>query len=228
MVPTNEERRKAAASLRKVSGAPEWATTACCIAEMIGEYDYPLWDSSKPLFDCLADLIEPEPINGETSDGYHTFNELYHHRALLFSVIVRNYPELCWKSKKHHTGDMYDGMFIVGINTPDGQASYHYDIEPYWDMFDCEELELAPEWDGHTPAQAIERIGKLARHEQKRICKIERTEQDEFGIYDYLSCGHIAMRQWPEKTQYCSKCGAKVVEQIVDLRVILSQLVRYR
>lgn len=103
-------------------------------------------------------------ISGETSDGYHTFNELYHHRAVLFSVIVNNYPELCWKSKKHHTGDMYDDMFIVGINTPDGQASYHYDISPYWDMFDCKELEFAPEWDGHTPAQAIERIGKLAVH----------------------------------------------------------------
>lgn len=24
---------------------------------------------------------------GEVSDGYHTFNELYHHRAILFSVI---------------------------------------------------------------------------------------------------------------------------------------------
>ena len=56
---------------------------------------------------------------------------------------------------------MYDGMFIVGIETPDGQATYHYDIEPYWDMFECKELEYAPEWDGHTPAQAIARIGKL-------------------------------------------------------------------
>ena len=100
-------------------------------------------------------------INGETSDGYHTFNELYHHRAVLFSVIVNSYQDLCWKSKKHHAGDMYDGMFIVGIDTPNGQATYHYDINPYWDMFNCKELEFAPEWDGHTPTQAIERIGSL-------------------------------------------------------------------
>ena len=59
-MPTNDERREVAARLRKVSGAPEWATTACCIAELIGEYDYPLWDNSKPLFDRLAELIEPE------------------------------------------------------------------------------------------------------------------------------------------------------------------------
>ncbi len=100
-------------------------------------------------------------IDGNTSDGYHTFNELYHHRAILFSVIVKAFSDKAWKSLRHHDGTMYDGMFIVGIDTPDGQATYHYDIDPYWDMFECRELERAPEWDGHTPAQAIERIGKL-------------------------------------------------------------------
>lgn len=58
---SNDERHKAAISLRNVSGAPEWATTACCIAECLGEYDYTLWDDSKPLFNRLADLIYPEP-----------------------------------------------------------------------------------------------------------------------------------------------------------------------
>ena len=60
-MPSNDERRQVAARLRSVSGAPEWATTACCIAECLGEHDYPLWDDSKPLFNRLADLIEPEP-----------------------------------------------------------------------------------------------------------------------------------------------------------------------
>lgn len=100
-------------------------------------------------------------IDGNTSDGYHTFNELYDHRAKLFSVIVRNYPDLCWKSKLHHDGTMFDGMFIVGINTPQGQASYHYDIDQHWDMFNCREMERAPEWDGHTPSEAIDRIAAL-------------------------------------------------------------------
>lgn len=100
-------------------------------------------------------------IDGNTSDGYHTFNELYHHRAVLFSVICSVYKYRCWKSKQHHDGTMYDGMFIVGIDTPKGQATYHYDIDPYWDMFDVRELDKAPEWDGHTPDQAIERIGSL-------------------------------------------------------------------
>ena len=97
----------------------------------------------------------------ETSDGYHTFNELYHHRAVLFSVVVAANSGNAWKSRLHHDGTMYDGMFIVGVDTPQGQATYHYDVEPYWDMFWCRELERAPEWDGHTSDEAIERIGSL-------------------------------------------------------------------
>lgn len=99
---------------------------------------------------------------GEISDGYHTFNELYHHRAILFSVICNSMSDKAWKSKLHDTGDMYDGMFIVGIETPEGQATYHYDIEPYWDLFKVKELEKAPKYDGHTPQEAIDRISKLS------------------------------------------------------------------
>lgn len=103
---------------------------------------------------------------GEVSDGYHTFNELYHHRTILFATLVNNpiLRELAWKSKQHNDPNepMYDGMFIVGIETPQGQATYHYDVDPYWDMFQCKELERAPEFDGHTPAQAIERIKSLS------------------------------------------------------------------
>lgn len=100
---------------------------------------------------------------GEISDGYHSFNELYDHRAKLFSVICNSNKELAWKSKLHDTGDMYDGMFIVGIDTPNGQATYHYDIELYWDMFDVKELKKAPKWDGHTSSEAIERILSLSK-----------------------------------------------------------------
>lgn len=135
------------------------------------------------LNDAIALLKAQEPITGETSDGYHTFNELYHHRAVLFSVIVANYPDRAWKSQKHHDGTMYDNMFIVGIDTPDGQATYHYDVDPYWDMFKCRVLDNAPEWDGHTPAQAIERIGKLKAREPDEDWIIRKRLRDEIKYY---------------------------------------------
>lgn len=116
--------------------------------------------------DCGKIILRSAPFSqGEVSDGYHTFDELYHHRAILFSVICNEHPDLAWKSKQHHEGGgpMYSGMFIAGIETPDGQATYHYDIDPYWDLFRVKELERAPMWDGHTPGQAIERIRSLPK-----------------------------------------------------------------
>lgn len=154
----------------------------CCMSEKVchspcpynGECEEGGYYYSKAIEDAIALLKAQESITGETSDGYHTFNELYHHRAVLFSVIVANYPDRAWKSKKHHDGTMYNGMFIVGIDTPDGQATYHYDVDPYWDMFECRVLDNAPEWDGHTPAQAIERIGKL-KAQEPRVMTLEEV-----------------------------------------------------
>jgi len=106
-------------------------------------------------------------IDGNTSDGYHTFNELYHHRAMLFKTICETYYQYAWKSMQHddpESNPMYDGMFIVGIETPEGQATYHYDVDPYWDLFNVREIARAPEWDGHTPEEALERIQSLTKY----------------------------------------------------------------
>ena len=159
---TDDERREVARRLRSLddSELQVYDMTYFAIQRAVGgEGDqYP---DGRELADRLADLIEPQPITGDTSDGYHTFDELYDHRAKLFSVIVRCFKDRAWKSKLHHDGTMYEGMFIVGVETPQGQATYHYDIDPYWDIFDCKELVRAPEWDGHTPEQAISRIASL-------------------------------------------------------------------
>ena len=98
-------------------------------------------------------------IDGNTSDGYHTFDELYYHRMMLFSVVCNNNSEIAWKSWLHHDGTMFDGMFIVGVDTPDGQYTYHYNAE-FWDCFKVKELEQAPEYDGHTPSD-IDRLLSL-------------------------------------------------------------------
>lgn len=127
--------------------------------EIVGKYFRKVVDDAP-----TVDAVEiPKTGIGDLSDGYHTFNELYHHRAVLFSVICNMHPLCSWKARKHSDGTMFDGMFIVGINTPDGPATYHFDIDPYWDMFNVPSTEYAPEWDGHTPDEAIRRIGLLGR-----------------------------------------------------------------
>ena len=87
---------------------------------------------------------------GKISDGYHTFDELYYHRMILFSVICNQNKDKAYKSKLHSDGTMYENYFIVGIKTLEGEYSYHYHIND-WDKFDLKELERAPEWDGHKP-----------------------------------------------------------------------------
>ena len=97
----------------------------------------------------------------DISDGFHNFGELYHHRAILFASLCNQHRDMAFKSKKHSDGTMFEGMFIVGLLLPEGQATYHYDLVPYWDLFDVPELDSAPVFDGHTPAMAIERINNF-------------------------------------------------------------------
>lgn len=206
---TNEERREVAENLRSMVDYDCRYNEQ--FYELLTETVMNDWDfhSFPDTAERLADLIDPAPTTGETSDGYHTFNELYHHRAVLFSVIVAAFPEKAWKAKKHRDGTMYDGMFIVGIETPDGQATYHYDISPYWDMFQCKEIEFAPEWDGHTPAQAIERIGKLADLIDRPKCR-KRIPDEIEGLVFCSNCGaEIGEYGVPN---YCHNCGAEVIE----------------
>lgn len=174
-------------------------------------FDFNVW-VPPARWQAIADELNAElgsEINGETSDGYHTFNELYHHRAVLFSVIVRDHREIAWKARKHHDGTMYDGMFIVGVDTPSGQATYHYDVEPYWDMFDCKELERAPEWDGHTSDDAIARIATLGSGE----CELREASWDNgqctWGVI-CSACGAKHEHTHGYGWNFCPTCGKAV------------------
>lgn len=103
-------------------------------------------------FPAVGAVEVPETGIGDLSDGYHTFNDLYHQRAVLFAALVKAYKDRAWKSWRHSDGELPFGKedyFIVGIDTPEGSYTYHYHGE-YWDVFDCVELPRGKEWDGHT------------------------------------------------------------------------------
>lgn len=209
---SNNERRNAARRLRDVANGIAWKGNSFCamLARLIRAKEA----TRRGVMHRLAELIEPKPVTGATSDGFHTFDELYRHRAVLFSFIVTCFPGASWKSRRHHDGTMYDGMFIVGIETPWGQATYHYGVDKCWDMFPCRELDRAPEWDGHTPDQAIERIERLAQ----RLTDARDGERAEimscWNVYDdmaYGSCDNgflCSVCGW----NFCPQCGRTVVK----------------
>jgi hypothetical protein len=99
-------------------------------------------------------------ITGETSDGFHTFNELYEHRTSLFAALtkfIQFWPYRVSRSRLHRDGTMFDGMFIVVVENLDTgkQASYHID-DKFWPLFNhVMTVSLAPVFDGHTPNDVL-------------------------------------------------------------------------
>ena len=102
-------------------------------------------------------------VTGETSDGYHTFNELYEFRkvynAVLFNEWVKQDKYDVHKSKKHNDGEecFGGGWFIVMAALPTGQISNHYELKD-WDLFNCEIKDRADKWDGHTDKDVLNRL----------------------------------------------------------------------
>lgn len=112
----------------------------------------------------------------EASDGYHTFGELYEHRVALYIAICKRvrsgdlvrrvdghgYENPVWRSRLHADGSSFDGWFILGIRKEPGkQITYHLPMERWSDTSFAETLEKAPEWDGHTPDDVLQRLKTL-------------------------------------------------------------------
>lgn len=117
---------------------------------------------------------------GNISDGYHTFNELYEHRVVLYIAFCKAIQKpkyygdsrntygderIVWRSKKHNDGTMYNGWFIMGINKEKGkQITYHLP-EKYWDSCAfADTLEKAPKWDSHTPMDVLTRLAEMIEY----------------------------------------------------------------
>lgn len=115
-------------------------------------------------------LSKKEESVGEISDGYHTFNQLYEHRNLLFCFLLtliyrENLSKFqVWKAHKHSDGTMFDSnnsdWFIAGLSDETGhrQITYHMSKSRYWGLLDIPEREFAPEYDGHSPDDVLERL----------------------------------------------------------------------
>lgn len=104
----------------------------------------------------IRDAAKKEEINGETSDGYHTFNELYDHRVLLWiNLCLLQHPDMTYLVENH-----YDGWFLLGCETPQGQISYHCPNKYLGLVSGIKRRH--PEFDGHTSKDVISRLERTA------------------------------------------------------------------
>lgn len=151
---------------------------------------------------------------GELSDGFHTFNSLYEQRMILFAALVKAYKDKAWKSYRHEDGEYCfgGGWFIVGIDTPEGSYTYHYENK-YWDMFDCIDLPRAKHWDGHTEEDAETRLMSLEPQRWIPCSETPDTDRNVFvvrGEHEFMSVciGHYDHdnNQWYEDRNWFAKC----------------------
>lgn len=110
-----------------------------------------------------------------TCDGYHTFDELYEHRIILFIALCRllrrqehavlSLPgefAFVWRSKLHSDGSSFEGWFILGISQEKGeQITYHLPVSKWEATGFAETLAQAPEFDGHTSEDVLQRLKSL-------------------------------------------------------------------
>lgn len=131
------------------------------LTDEMGYEDYPEAIDAVAAIDALPTAI------GQTSDGYHTFDELYEHRFELYIALCRNIPStFVWRSKVHSDGTMFDGWFVLGMKvTPEYQITYHLPLSRWGECsFVSQTFETAdevPKFDGHTSADVLERLRKL-------------------------------------------------------------------
>lgn len=104
--------------------------------------------------------------NFTISDGYHTFEELYDHRITLFIALCKErdarFQQEVWRSKVNGDGSTWNGWFILGLVRAAGdQITYHIPLDRWEETDFAETLDKAPEFDGHTSQDVLERLKKL-------------------------------------------------------------------
>ena len=190
---------------------------------------------------AAGDAAAQKPVVDEdTSDGYHTFKELYRYRMLynaaFFNALADHTDIPVVKSHRHSDGEpcFGGGWFIVVAQLPTGQVSNHYEDKD-WPLFRIPAVECAPKWDGHTPNDAADRIEAYLRETSLHggnpgnLATMPRKGKWKNGTmyeYEYAYCSECGRMQWAgwethkqaEKDigsfnfdyKFCPGCGAEM------------------
>ena len=144
-----------------------------------------------------VDMGKEIQVTGDTSDGYHTFNELYEFRKLYNARLFNEWANGhkygfavkydVHKSKRHSDGELCfgGGWFIVMAELPTGQISNHYEMKD-WDLFNIPEKKKANEWDGHTSQDVLKRLRQSFGGGKLEVDKkgMRKIMQDSFYIHN--------------------------------------------
>lgn len=150
----------------------------------------------------------------DLSDGFHTFRQLYYQRMILFATIVKQNKDKAWKSLRHEDGELCfgGGWFVVGIDTPDGSYTYHYENK-YFDLFDCEILDYGKHWDGHTEKD-VTRLLSLPKEQ----LSCEGTTSDTISRQQAIDRFNVIRPVDPKKDEYTKGIDVGIAMCIVAVK----------
>ena len=149
----------------------------------------------------------PDTGIDDLSDGFHTFRQLYYQRMMLFAVIVKQNKNRAWKSLRHEDGELCfgGGWFIVGIDTPEGSYTYHYE-DNFYSLFDCEELECAKHWDGHTEKDVTRLLSLPSAQNKGEWIPTTNGERHKCSTCLCIAPRFIDGEEW--LSDFCPNCGS--------------------
>ena len=197
-----DEMREALAGL--IAGMDAGTFEARCIADDEEELQAKV-DATDDLWTNARTTLSRLSTQG---DEYHTMDDLYAHRFALTAALVKRLPpESSCKSRKNGDGSVWDGLFVVYINTPQGQVSYHYKIE-LWDKMPCREVETPPPYDGHTPESTLDRLMSIEAFSAQADPALDARE----FVRDWIVANHGVL----------SMAGAAAQDLIARLQARLS------
>ena len=151
-------------------------------------------DTERERINAICEVAGVADID-DLSDGFHTFRQLYYQRMMLFAVIVKQNKDRAWKSLRHEDGELCfgGGWFIVGIDTPEGSYTYHYE-DNYYSLFDCEELERGKHWDGHTEKD----VTRLLSLQKAQLSQEGTTKDATSDTISRQAAVELAMKYCPD------------------------------
>lgn len=104
-------------------------------------------------------------VNGNMSDGYHTFDELYEHRCLLYLTWLVEEKKYGGQRAVFYKLDHFPGWDLVATHIGGQQVSYHLPLK-YRDIvmhYFTPRADLESVWDGHSSSDVVKRLESRMR-----------------------------------------------------------------
>lgn len=123
-------------------------------------------------------------VDGDISDGYHTFDELYEHRCLLYAAWVQMVRH-CIDVEVYWVPEHFEGWDLLVVEMEGvGQVSYHLPEKLRY-LYERNVVKALDEhtFDGHTPDEVLKRIDAFVcsrdrlLHEKMHSQKVDRDNE---------------------------------------------------